>query len=174
MRTSGNSCPPDAPEQGRKPLPRPCPPAAIAAPSPITPSSRLRGSDPTASRMPNSRVRPLTENASTPATPTTAIEQRYGREAAEHQRVQPVRCEHLRADVFQRRRALHQLVRGHFANDTRDRRHQRVGVRVRVNEQTAVRRSPVRRGDTHSSPGPAPRAHRPHRPLRRRCAAARC
>ena len=35
--------------------------------------SRLRGVDPTASRTPNSRVRALTENASTPATPTTAI-----------------------------------------------------------------------------------------------------
>ena len=46
---------------------------AITAPSPRTRVSRCRGVDPTASRMPNSRVRALTENASTPATPTTAI-----------------------------------------------------------------------------------------------------
>jgi hypothetical protein len=38
----------------------------------ITPLSRCRGCDPIASRMPNSRVRALTENANTPATPTTA------------------------------------------------------------------------------------------------------
>ena len=57
------------------------PTSAIQAPSRITPSSRLRGCDPIASRMPNSRVRPLTENASTPATPTTAMSQRDGRES---------------------------------------------------------------------------------------------
>ena len=49
------------------------PVAAITAPSPSTRVSRCRGSDPIASRTPNSRVRALTENASTPATPTTAI-----------------------------------------------------------------------------------------------------
>ncbi len=38
-----------------------------------TRASRCRGSEPTASRMPNSRVRALTENASTPATPMTAM-----------------------------------------------------------------------------------------------------
>ena len=49
------------------------PAAAITAPSWITPFSSRSGYDPRASRMPNSRVRALTENASTPATPTTAI-----------------------------------------------------------------------------------------------------
>src|ERR1700722_2793228 len=49
------------------------PAAAITVPSAITPLSSCRGSDPRARRMPNSRVRALTENASTPATPTTAI-----------------------------------------------------------------------------------------------------
>jgi hypothetical protein len=53
--------------------PRASPPMAMAAPSATTRISRCRGSDPTASRIPNSRVRPLTENASTPATPTTAM-----------------------------------------------------------------------------------------------------
>ena len=50
-----------------------CPAAAITAPSLSTRSSRCRGADPIASRTPNSRVRALTENASTPATPTSAI-----------------------------------------------------------------------------------------------------
>jgi hypothetical protein len=49
------------------------PAAAISAPCAITPVTRCRGCAPTASRMPNSRVRWLTENASTPATPTTAM-----------------------------------------------------------------------------------------------------
>jgi len=55
------------------------PAAAITVPSAITPLRSCCGSDPRASRIPNSRVRALTENASTPATPTTAI--------AKHQRV---------------------------------------------------------------------------------------
>src|SRR5581483_6848551 len=47
--------------------------SAIAAPS-VTTLVRMRlGCDPTARRMPNSRVRPLTENASTPPTPTIEI-----------------------------------------------------------------------------------------------------
>src|ERR1700722_11991794 len=49
------------------------PAEAITVPSAITPLRSRCGSDPRASRMPNSRVRALTENASTPATPTTAI-----------------------------------------------------------------------------------------------------
>ena len=39
--------------------------------------------------------------------------QRDRREAAEHERVQPIRREHFRADVFERGRALHRLIRGH-------------------------------------------------------------
>ena len=49
------------------------PPAAITIPSAMTPVRMRLGADPMANLMPNSRVRPLTENASTPATPTTAI-----------------------------------------------------------------------------------------------------
>ncbi|HEX7198490.1 MAG TPA: DUF4396 domain-containing protein, partial [Dongiaceae bacterium] len=56
-----------------RPAAAPMPAMAMAAPSTITRTSKLCGCDPTASRMPNSRVRPLTENASTLATPTTAI-----------------------------------------------------------------------------------------------------
>ena len=50
-------------------------------------------------RMPNSRVRPLTENASTPATPTTEIKQRHGRKPAEYDRIQPIRRQHFRAKL---------------------------------------------------------------------------
>ena len=46
---------------------------AIARPSDTTRNTRSPGADPTARRTPNSRVRALTENASTLATPTTAI-----------------------------------------------------------------------------------------------------
>ena len=49
------------------------PPPAITTPSLSTPVSRWRGSEPIARRIPNSRVRALTENARTPATPTTAM-----------------------------------------------------------------------------------------------------
>ena len=45
----------------------------MTAPSVMIAVSNWRGCEPTASLMPNSRVRPLTEKASTPATPTTAI-----------------------------------------------------------------------------------------------------
>src|SRR6202451_3873924 len=48
------------------------PSAAIVVPSAITPLSSNCGADPRASRMPNSRARELNENASQPATPTTA------------------------------------------------------------------------------------------------------
>ena len=49
------------------------PMTAIAVPCDSTCVSSARGEQPTASRMPNSRVRALTEKASTPAMPTTAI-----------------------------------------------------------------------------------------------------
>ena len=90
--------------------------------------SRAAGAEPIARRTPNSRVRALTENASTPATPTTAIVERDAGEPAEHQRVQPIRRQHLGADVLERRRALHRLIRRELANDARDRRHQRVRI----------------------------------------------
>ena len=56
---------------------------------------------------------PLTENASTPATPTTAIASATAGEAAEHQRVQPIRRQHFGADVFERRGVLDRLIGGH-------------------------------------------------------------
>ena len=49
------------------------PTATIAAPSRSTVLSRSAGVEPMARRTPNSRVRTLTEKASTPATPTIAM-----------------------------------------------------------------------------------------------------
>jgi len=50
------------------------PATAITTPSALTPRRRSRGCDPSAGRIPNSRVCELTENASTPATPIKAID----------------------------------------------------------------------------------------------------
>ena len=83
----------------------------MTTPSDKTPRSRCDGVDPMASRTPNSRVRALTQNASTPATPTTAIKQRDTREAREHERVQALGRQHLGAHVLERRGALHRLIR---------------------------------------------------------------
>jgi hypothetical protein len=70
--------------------------SAIAVPSDNTCLSNAWGGHPTASRMPNSRVRVLTEKASTPAMPMTAInsaipanpvgqvQARHGTGSAEH------------------------------------------------------------------------------------------
>src|SRR5260370_40364842 len=49
------------------------PAVAITAPSAMTLARSWRGCAPIASRMPNSRVRALTDNATTPPTPTSAI-----------------------------------------------------------------------------------------------------
>ena len=100
--------------------------------------------------------------------------QRDGREAAEHQRVQPIGREHFGAHVFERRRLLHRLLGRQLANDPGDRRHQRIGIGLGVDEERGRRRSPARTGDTPSAPAPAPRSHRRRRRRRRRCGAARC
>ena len=83
----------------------------MSAPSDSTPTSRWRGDEPTASRTPNSRVRALTENASTPATPTTAISSATPANPESTKRVQPLGRQHLGAHVRERRGALHRLVR---------------------------------------------------------------
>ena len=111
--------PPRARARSRPPRRRRCRSRQSRAPSDSTRASRCRGVDPTASRTPNSRVRALTENASTPATPTTAIEQRDAGESREHEGVQPLRRQHLRAHVLERRGALHRLVRRQISRMTR-------------------------------------------------------
>jgi putative ABC transport system permease protein len=57
-------------------------------------------------------------------------------DAAEHERVKSIGCEHLGAYVLQRCRPFDRLVRRHLANDARDRRHQPVRIfHLRVHEQ---------------------------------------
>ena len=58
------------------------------------------------------------------------------REPTEYQRVQTIRSEHFRSDVFQRGGMLDRLVHRKIADDVSDRRHQGVRVGVGVNEQT--------------------------------------
>jgi hypothetical protein len=70
------------------------------------------GDEPTASRTPNSRVRALTENDSTPATTDDGDQQRDAGKSGEHECVQPLGREHFRAHVFQRCCALERLIRG--------------------------------------------------------------
>ena len=92
------------------------PAQAITAPSPRIRVSKRRGVDPIARRTPNSRVRALTENASTPATPTTAIVSHAG-QSAEDERVQPIRRKNFRSHILERRGLLHRLFRRQVSND---------------------------------------------------------
>ena len=106
--------------------------------------SRCRGCDPTASRMPNSRVRPLTENASTPATPTTAIGS-----ATPAKTPKTIRLSRSGESTFARisSRAspacFHRLVRRQLPHDPRDRRNQRIRIGASVNEQPPCRQKPL-------------------------------
>ena len=68
-------------------------------------------------------------------------QQRDAGESGEHERVQPLRRQHLGAHVLERRGALDRLVRGDLADDARHRRHERVRIARRVHEQAA--------GDAH-------------------------
>ena len=68
-------------------------------------------------------------------------QQRDAGESGEHEGVQPLRRQHFRAHVLERRGALHRLVRGDLADDARHRRHERVRIARRVHEQAA--------GDAH-------------------------
>ena len=132
----GDEAADDAREQhARRSAPATMPMTPITAPSRSTRVSRCHGVEPIASRTPNSRVRALTENASTPATPTTAISSATPGEAAEHERVDAIRRQHFGADVVERRRALHRLIARQLANDLRHRRHERVRIDLGVDEQ---------------------------------------
>ena len=137
-------------------------------------SAAARGCRPIARRTPNSRVRALTENASTPATPTTAMVSATAAKIAEHQRVEPIRRQHLGADVVERRRLFDRLLRRQIADDPRDRRHQRVGIASASGRRAGRRRTPARAGGRPPSPVPGSRSRRRCRRRRRRCAAARC
>jgi len=65
-----------------------------------------------ASRKPNSRVRALTENASTPATPTKHGK-RGSRKHSEYHGIEAIRSENFRAYVFERSGTLYRLVDRH-------------------------------------------------------------
>jgi hypothetical protein len=89
--------------------------------------------------MPNSRVQALTENASTLATPMTAIQQCDPGEHAKDQGIQAVWREHFCTDVFERGSVLNGFFGGHFADNFRHRRHQRIRICSGVDQEvTAV------------------------------------
>ena len=81
-------------------------------------------------------------------------QQRDAGEAGDHEGVQPLRRQHLRAHVLERRGALHGLVRRHLADDARHRRHERVRIACRVHEQPAGTPASAAPGDRSSSAGP--------------------
>src|SRR5437867_4277475 len=83
--------------------------AAISTPSESTLVNRCRGVDPMASRTPNSRVRALTENASTPATPTTAISSAMPANPENTKAFSRAGDSTSVAHVLERRGALHRL-----------------------------------------------------------------
>ena len=114
------------------------PAAAITAPSRSTPVSRWRGSEPIASRMPNSRVRALTENASTPATPTTAISSATPAKPPKTSAFSRSGASTSALHVVERRRLLDRLLGRQLADDARDRRDQRIRIGLRVHEQAAA------------------------------------
>src|SRR5438093_4133225 len=60
-------------------------------------------------------------------------------EHAKHHRIQTMRTEHRSAVIFERSGVLTGLSRGHVTNNARDRRHQRIGIYTRVDEQTAAK-----------------------------------
>ena len=64
--------------------------------------------------------------------------ERDGGEPAEHDRVQAVRRQHLRAHVVERRRPLDRLIGRQLAHRARDDRHERVRIGARVDEQPAA------------------------------------
>ena len=61
--------------------------------------------------------------------------QRHAGKPAEHQRVEAIGRQHLRAHVFKRGGTLHRLLRRQALDDSRDGRHQRIGVTRGVHEQ---------------------------------------
>src|SRR5437762_8817656 len=108
----------------------------MIVPSASTPASRCAGCDPMASLTPNSRVRPLTEKARTPATPTAAIASATAPKPPNTMALRRVGVsQDLGTDIFQRARALDRLFRGERAHHLRNRRDERVRVGPRVHEQ---------------------------------------
>ena len=69
--------------------------------------------------------------------------QRNRGEHAKHDRVQTVRRKHLGANVFERGRMLYRLFNRHPANNTRNRRHQRIRISTRVDKQASAEKRPL-------------------------------
>src|SRR4029077_3601084 len=65
--------------------------------------------------------------------------QRDGGENPEHQRVQPVRREHLGAHICKSGSMLNRLIRGNVANNPCDRWDQRIGICGGVDEKTPAK-----------------------------------
>ena len=154
MRTSSMYAPTSRASANPPTAPATMPMPAITAPSLQDARQQCIGADPIASRMPNSRVRALTENASTPATPTTAI-------------VSATAAKPPNTSAFSRSGAstsartsssvaalLDRLIGRQLADDARDRRHQRVRIGARVHEQPAAADLLLERViDGHRRPG---------------------
>ncbi len=87
------------------------PTVAISAPSTRTWRTTCARDEPSASRTPNSRVRALTENASTLATPTTAISSATAANPDSTKALSRSGASTVRAHVRERRGALDRLVR---------------------------------------------------------------
>ena len=86
--------------------------------------------------MPNSRVQPLTEKASTPATPMT--ENQLGANEGESTKdngVEAVRSHHFGANVIKGAGALDGLVRGHFVDFARNGGNERVRIAFGAHKQ---------------------------------------
>jgi len=79
--------------------------------------------------------------------------QRDSSEHTEHQGVQTVRREHLRADVFESGSVLNGLIGGHAANEARDRRDQRIRIRAGVDKKVPAKERTLFKGVIDSEDG---------------------
>ena len=108
---------------------------SLAAPRPVS-SSHSRGGDLRPHHSPGAgMVRPPPCRPRTAARPSCSPGPHLlgdCGEDAKHDRVQTVRGEHLSARVFESSGALNRLIRGHVANNARDRRDERIRIRISV------------------------------------------
>ena len=112
---------------------------AITAPSRMTPARRRCGGDPNARRMPNSRMRALTEKAKTPATPTREINRATPAKIPNTTVLRRSGVSDLSTDVCESSCVLNRLVSGHAPDDVTDGFDERVRVYagMRMNKRPA-------------------------------------
>ena len=84
--------------------------------------------------MPNSRVRPLTEKPRTPAIPTTEMSSATVAESTKTTALSESGVR-LGTDVLESSRTLDGLIGSDCLDGLDDRRHQRVGIAFRANEE---------------------------------------